>query len=404
MPEQEYRFKQLEKKDKDFEVSYQNSEIDLPFKIEKMVFFKDPQGEFNLETHQNHHRASWFSPVGIKDKNNNIFFRIAMKGVGYLYSKYYASKKDAYQGKDDEITLHKSKEYGWGYNVLGLFDKRNVTPLIESANELTKAGLRCEAIAGAVNLEQVMLGGKKVDKKQLRVYLKEEGAKAGLSQKQLEDIDLFEPAEIIRLTRETMRIKDFCEENKKGKEEMLQNVFRTLNLENELKQDEKRYTTSEPESIKTYLQDTFKQAAINLAILHNGGKIMCYLNSGNMTLSLAEIVDLDSIISLNGKKLFLSPLIINDPEWKIPKGIIKDTRDEIYALGKMFLGGMCDLLSITKEDRQEFYRIFVENYKSKLDVSAFRKNQIDSVLTISMVDEFAQKMILDNQTVSPIKV
>jgi len=37
MPEQEYRFKQLEKKDKDFEVSYQNPEIDLPFKIEKSV-------------------------------------------------------------------------------------------------------------------------------------------------------------------------------------------------------------------------------------------------------------------------------------------------------------------------------------------------------------------------------
>lgn len=143
---------------RNFIISYLNPDIQFPFKVEKLPVFSHPAGNIELETHPNHHRVCWYPETAVKDKFGNIYFAISIKGVGYLYPEAYESKKDNYLGKPgDEITLHKSKEYGWGYNVLGLFDKRNLTPLIENSRELANAGLRCETIAAAFDLKKVFL-------------------------------------------------------------------------------------------------------------------------------------------------------------------------------------------------------------------------------------------------------
>jgi len=388
---------------KNFPIVYKNPNIELPLKVEPLFF--DPEGSIELETHPNHHRVCWYPETAIKDKLGNIFFVASVKGVGYLYPETYQSKKDNFYGKKgDKITIHKSKEYGWGYNILGVFDKRNLAPLVENSRELTEAGVRCETIAVAYDLKEILDNGRIINLKDLREYLKKEAENIGLSKKQIEDLNSFESSQLVRLSREAVRIKDFCEAPYDQKREFLERTFKKLNLENELKGKLLRYDLQDSNSLKKYLEDFFQQAAENLAILHNHGKIMCYLNSGNITLSLAEVVDLDSIISLTGKKLAISPLIANVPEKGIPKGYIKDTRDEIYALGIMFLKGFRDFIEIGQSEREKLHQAFLKAYQKKLNLYKLENIGVNASNLLEEVKELSAKMILNNQSVSPIKM
>jgi hypothetical protein len=387
-----------------FKVIYENDKINLPFKLEDLVYFADKEGNKELKTHPQHHRAAWLPKTGVGDKNGNIFFDTTIKGVGYLYPEKYVSKKDKYYGRaGQDITLHKSKEYWWGYNMLGLVDKRILNNLIKSAEELSEAGMRCEAIASAAELEKVILGGETVGVEKLREYLKTQARGMGFPRETIDDIENFTPVQIVRLVRENFRIKDFCKASEQERKKMLKDVFQTLNLENELTKKEKRYDANNPESVKQYLFDYFAQAAKNLAILHNKGKVLYFLNSGNITLSLAEVVDLDSLMTINEETKEYSVMAENDPERGVPGGYVKDTRDEIYALSIMFLKAFRGLANFMRDDRVKLQKHYLDSYLSSLDNEELKRRKVDSEKLRALVQEFSQKMIAEAQIVSPIK-
>lgn len=178
-----YKFSQIhEKASKVSRVIYRNSNIELPFDLGKLDFFVDPEGRFKLETHNQHHRAAWLSKIAIADKQGNIYFYPTIKGIGFLYPENYESKKDKYQGRESlDITVQKSSEDPWGYKVLGLFDRRNLNQLIGNVAELKKNGLRCEEIAGAIELKDVLMKGKSIGIPELRQYLIQEAKDQNLS-------------------------------------------------------------------------------------------------------------------------------------------------------------------------------------------------------------------------------
>ena len=225
----------------------------------------------------------------------------------------------------------------------------------------------------------------------------------GFPRETIDDIENFTPVQIVRLVRENFRIKDFCKASEQERKKMLKDVFQTLNLENELTKKEKRYDANNPESVKQYLFDYFAQAAKNLAILHNKGKVLYFLNSGNITLSLAEVVDLDSLMTINEETKEYSVMAENDPERGVPGGYVKDTRDEIYALSIMFLKAFRGLANFMRDDRVKLQKHYLDSYLSSLDNEELKRRKVDSEKLRALVQEFSQKMIAEAQIVSPIK-
>lgn len=404
MPEQ-YKFSQLQEKTGEksaVKISYQNQNIKLPFKLEDLAYFVDPKGEKELITHPHHHRAAWLPNVGIADNQDNIYFQTTIKGLGYLYPEGYQSKKDNFYGKSDsDITVQKSVEDPWGYKVLGLFDRRNIASLIENIQKLKKSGLRCEELAGALEIKKVLLDGEPTDITTLRNYLIDEAKKQSFPQKYLDDLKGFEPALLIRVVRDNTRIQDFCLASIDEKKEILAEVLKRLNQENECLKKEKRYDSENPESIKIYLEDFFVQSGKNLAIMHNNGAMMTYFNSGNITLSLGEVVDLDSIIFLDkGFSAHIAP----DVETGIPKGYKKDIRDQIYALGKMLIKAFDDLIKFDSSLREKLTKVFVDSYEKNIDPEKMKALKLNPEKVKRVVADFAKKMITYNQSVSPVKL
>jgi hypothetical protein len=382
---------------------YQNKNIDLPFAdLKKLAYFVDPQGEAELISHPHHHRAARLPDVAMEDRQGNLYFQTTVKGVGYLYPEGYQSKKDSFYGhSNSEITVQKSVEDPWGYKVLGLFDRRNVSSLIENIKKMKQAGLRCEELAGVLELKKVLLDGEPVDVASLRNYLTDEAKKQNFPQKYLNDLKGFEPALLIRVLRDDTRIQDFCSADAKEKKKILAEVFNRLNLGNEYAKKEERYDANNPESIKKYLEDFFVQSGKNLAIMQSNGAMMTYLNSGNITLSLGEIVDLDSIIFLDkGYSAHITP----DTESGIPKGYKKDIRDQIYALGKMFANAFEGMIAIDNSLRERLTAAFLDSYEKNFDLGKIKSLQLDPMAIKKVVKDFASEMISRNRSVSPVKL
>lgn len=401
-----YGFSSLREKTGDLKAIdpvYQNKEIKLPFKLEDLAYFVDPQGKNELlSTHQHHHRAAWLDDVEMGDAQGNLYFQTTIKGLGYLYPESYQSKKDGFCGQENsDITVQKSVEDPWGYKVLGLFDSRNVNPLIENIRKMKQAGLRCEELAGVFKLKKILLEGDVVDATTLRNYLIDEAKKQNFPQKYLDDLKSFEPALLVRIMRDNNRIQDFCSATSTEKKKILTEVFMRLNLENEHSKKEKRYDSESSESIREYLIDFFAQSGRNLAIMQNSGAMMTYLNSGNITLSLGEIVDLDSVIFLDkGFSAHITP----DVESGIPKGYKKDIRDQIYALGKMFINAFEGMISVNNSLREKLLVVFLDNYEKNLNLEKIKTLNLNLMSVKKVVKDFADEMIGHNRSISPVKL
>jgi hypothetical protein len=403
MPEQ-YKFSSLREKTGEgaSKTIYQNKQINFPFDLKKMDFFVDPEGDAALETHPHHHRAAWFPKVAMGDKEGNVFFDTTIKGLGYLYPESYRSKKDDFHGESgSDITVQKSVEDPWGYKVLGLFDRRNLGPLLQNIEKLKKAGLRCEEVAAANELKKVLIAGQPKDIKELREYLISEAKKQNLSQKILDDIKGFEPVLLVRIMRENWRIADFCDATKGEKRKMLADVFKALNIEKTQEKENDFYDIDNPESMKKYLEDFFTGSGKNLAIMQNNGAMMTYFNSGNITLSLGEVVDLDSIIFLDkGFSAHITP----DAETEVPKGYKKDIRDQIYALGKMFIEAFGDMVEIDKNLRERLTVVFQESYDKNIDKEKLKKLKVNPEKVMQVVSDYSKEMIKFNRRVAPVKL
>lgn len=206
---------------------------------------------------------------------------------------------------------------------------------------------------------------------------------------------------MIRLLRENTRIKDFCEASRGKKIEILSNVFNLLNFEKEKNKQKNFYDINNPKSIEMYLKDFFSQAGKNLAIMQNCGAMMSYFNSGNITLSLGEVADLDSIVFLDkGFSAHITP----DPETGIPKGYKKDIRDQIYAVGLMFLRGFSDLIKIDDGPRESLCAKFMESYEDAINNQKLKEKKLKPKQIKKTVSFFANEMIRKNKRIAPVKL
>jgi len=112
-------------------------------------------------------------------------------------------------------------------------------------------------------------------------------------------------------------------------------------------------------------------------------------------------VDLDSIIFLDkGFSAHIAP----DAETGIPKGYKKDIRDQIYALGRMFIEAFDDLIRADVSLREKLAGIFLNNYEKNINQNKIKVLKLDSDKVKKVVADFAKKMITDNQRVSPVKL
>jgi hypothetical protein len=266
---------------------------------------------------------------------------------------------------------------------------------------MKQAGLRCEELAGILELRKVFLNGEPTRIDKLRSYLTDEARKQNFPQKYLDDLKGFEPVLLVRVLRDNTRIQDFCSASIKEKEQLLTRVFTRLNLGNEHSKKEKRYDVSDQESINNYLEDFFIQSGRNLVIMQNNGAMMTYLNSGNITLSLGEIADLDSIIFFDkGFSAHITP----DGESGIPKGYKKDIRDQIYVLGRMFTNAFEGLIAVDTSLRERLAVAFLDNYEKKLDLEKINSLKLNPVAIQKVVKDMASEMICCNRSVSPVKL
>ncbi len=349
-----------------------------------------------------------------------FFFVCTLKGAGFVYPGTYGSRKDNYQGKNKEeqtVSIHKTVEFPWGYKVLGLADSRVWGTLVDEEHKLTEKGLRCEAILKVLPLNQVCLRNKegefeRVGIRRLRTFLKGRAEKEGFADLDMKiDLNEYQPVLIVRLMRCNTRIKDFCKPklpNGNPMEEFavrdyrkteLEKVFKTLNLEFKGLGENKSYDVNDPDSIKEYIQDTFYTAGKNLAILQNGRRVMWFLNSGNMTLSLAEVVDLDSVVPFVGSGR-VDMCGENHPDYsQLPVGLVKDVRDELFALGRMWLNSFEVIFEFDewndKEegDRKKFCKKFLEGYKANIN-----QDLIDTFLKVNdITNEGFDYKLSDNE-------
>jgi hypothetical protein len=66
-----YKFSHLQEKNSNenaIAVIYQNKEIKLPFNLKELDYFVNSQGEAELFSHPNHHRAAWLPDIEIGDR------------------------------------------------------------------------------------------------------------------------------------------------------------------------------------------------------------------------------------------------------------------------------------------------------------------------------------------------
>ncbi len=322
----------------------------------------------------------------------NYYFSLDMKGCGFVHPENFQSKKDGYfkgyfRGIDKEVITVDSEEYEWKYQVLGLFDSRVIESLIENCELINNHGGRAEEVIKVFYLEEIFYQGKKTSiiELQKRKVIPED----------------FSPVMVLRASRTPHRIKDLWEAKEPGRQkEMMQDVFEILNKENELLGIDEKFCLETPESIKSYLLQFCYQIGRNLGVLQKLGKIMVYFNTGNITLALGEIVDLDSIADYDSEEDGAIP----DDIYGIPKSVLKDIRDSLFALNRL-IKVFEKIFPFLKHDDtlrdslfESFNRGYQDFYQGKIKkLKNFKKDDIKKT-----VESIASIILINNQRVAPI--
>lgn len=356
----------------------------------------------------------------------NVFLTLNIKGVGLLFPGGYESRKDEYRGREEEETVatqQSSKEYAWGYNVLGLVDSRMFNVLKDNTEALTRLGARVESIAAAYELKACFYRGELKTVGELK--------EMGVLPKDSKEKGKFKPLEIFRLQRVNTRFKDFCEASEEERKLMLQEAFGALNEEaavlrkmSEESQDPAvkeivlkqlehlggDYSVESSESVRRYLADSAHWIGKNLGILESAGRYMLYFNSGNVTLGAGELVDLDSVDVLKAKENINVPKVEagEGTVYDVPPVILKDIRDSLFAFN-MFLKKFEGLAKLDIENlRQELHDSFLKGHaegfgaSDKLEKMKFQNLKVDQFRPV--VEDLARKIILENEHIAPVKI
>lgn len=405
-----YNFESYERLPEDaVEVMYENERVQLPFDVRKLALFLEPKGGgTKLGVRREHHRSAEIpehlvvglapSPYAFKQKKE-LFFTVDLKGTGYVFPEGYVSKKERYQGAvgDPEVVLKRpAVEMAWGYDVLGLMDERLFDEAVKDANLLQHQGARTEAIAAGLRLKKIYY------KSELRSVqdLQKEGV--------LPDDPEWRPVLMVRLLKCKSRIRDVVEAAPDVQRAEFEDAFRVLNHEAKIEKRDVQYDTSDPESVKDYLVKFAEWNAQNLAVLHNNGMAHHYLNGHNITLA-GEMVDLDSATRVVVESWLEGTHLPQgeahqawDKEYKIPRVILRDVRDMIYAF-RSFLSSIVHTMELPAEVRQEVAGAFQMTYEAALrDDPDVAKLGFPTSRLKDVVRRLLDTMIVRDQRVAPV--
>lgn len=315
---------------------------------------------------QNWHHRAHLSPItNIVKVWEKVYFYRSIKWSWFSNPHGYLSKKDdnwsvanntEYKWNEvPEIVMKKkTKEYDWWYEVMWWFDDRVFWKLSRRAEDLNNSWARVEMIAKSGILEEVVYNWEIVSINSL----KQRWVIPNLEELKLRQFE--------RLTRSRFRIKDFCDLDWEEKLGALKETLALLNKENkELWKNFKYDLVDLESSTKIYLLETAKNLAKNLAIFLSKWYAMWFMNSWNITLSIWEIVDLDSLAELGEiykpENVNMWVNVKHYENTKLPKETLKDIRDITFAFN-LLIKSMKSFTKVTPTLRHEIAQTFFENF------------------------------------------
>jgi len=368
---------------------------------------------------EDHHRAAWTSlPKPVMDdtreiirgrfvQNPEVYNYLNIKGLGYVFPETFESKKDNFKGNVHQPTVgfYETSEFPWNYNVLGLADKRVLEPILKHTQIMQRLGGRVEKIVAAAQLKQIYFEGKLIPVDDLK--------KQGVIPSENFDGKPFEPVQIFRLQRVPYRINDLYKADKIHKLAMLRESFEALNRENRVKGDARQYSLNDMESVKSYIKDSVYWIGRNLGLMQGAAYTYGYFNSGNITLGLGELVDIDSMkpLKVDPDNKEVTVYVKNSPDsykYKCPPVMGKDIRDGIYSIRRFLIAINSCIPVVDAAFKQETAECFLQGYQegrkrsNALDNGAYKDIEADNVL--EMVADLAHKMIIEDRNVRPVVV
>lgn len=364
-----------------------------------------------------HHRAVNFFPAEnlverrkLQDGKEEEFHytTVNSKGGGFVVPLRYNDKGESgYTTADPEIVKHKTPEYQWGYDMLGLMDGRVAWSLKRKTDQMIESGARCESIAAVFAIDAVKYKGewtpvdvlrKQTDDEGHRIWpqtnfdeirTRQKNARGDAEYKNyLEQlagegryIGEYHPVIVVRLQRTPYRIKDFDQESSlEIRRQILDHALNVVSWEQKFRDSFFPDLSAEKlDDIAQYLCFMAESMGHNLGVLQRNGYFMQYLNSGNVSMA-GELIDLDSLVSVfknkktkDGEDLVFDNSGLADYEgeeqyYHIPKFIFKDMRDAVLACYKVYTAVKEVLPSIGLKSvhRQKMGLKFTDSYASAL--------------------------------------
>lgn len=332
-----------------------------------------------------HHRAVNFFPAenlvekrALQDGKEEEFHytTVNSKGGGFVVPEHYNDKGESgYTTAHPEVVKHKTPEYQWGYDMLGLMDGRVAWSLKRKTDQMIESGARCESIAAVFAIDAVKYKGewmpidalrKQTDGEGHRIWpqtnfdeirTRQKNARGDAEyQHYLEQltgdgryIGEYHPVIVVRLQRTMYRIKDFDQEPDLNiRRQILDHSLNVVSWEQKFyNPDFPDLSAEKLDDIEKYLYFMAECMGHNLGVLQRNGYFMQYFNAGNVSMA-GELVDLDSLVSVlkkkktkHGENIVLNNDGLADYEgeeenYHIPKFIYKDMRDAVLACYRVY--------------------------------------------------------------------
>ncbi|MBI5229776.1 MAG: hypothetical protein HY981_00505 [Candidatus Magasanikbacteria bacterium] len=372
---------------------------------------------------------------------NFHYTTINSKGGGFVVPEHYDDKKEAiYSDVTPEIAKHKTTDYSWGYDMLGLMDGRVSWSLVRATNHMQASGARCESIAAVYAIDGIKYEGEWTSIEKLRSRTDAEGhfvwprafkkeadeiwstADSKEERNYLTNlapygrtIGEYHPVIVIRLQRTPYRIKDFDKEpDAHIRRQILDHALNVVSWEQKFHDPSFPGLSAEKiDDIEKYLLLMAEWIGRNLGVLQRNGYFMRYFNSGNVTMA-GELVDLDSLFSVFKKKktkrgeeyIFdgsgLAGYEGEEAQFHIPKFIYKDIRDAVLACYKIFtaIKEILPAIGLTSLHRRSMGLKFVDSYASALNDGEGMARLVPAIRLVEVVRSLITTRFIDGEKLS----
>lgn len=335
----------------------------MRFNPRSAAVFLDPTGDVTLPIQDFHHRS-----VDVRSKLNpalpaiqrfgidgaEVFPRLNVKGPGFIKPETHVDKKHGIElgslVESEEVRFFdRSTETPWGYDVLGLFDRRMFDDAVQVGEYFSGLGMRIEEFIAGYRLTSIWRRGVRISvnawkKEQRSLLLQRASMEGDLEERKrlhglAEDFTKeYEPVIAMRCVRSAFRVRDLADaKDAREARYMLQEAFDAFTQERKVAGFEAsiEYIDS-PEHVERYLHTIAWHFGKNLGILHGNGYVHKFLHMGNLTLA-GEVVDLDSVDCVYRRDADdPEDLMMRlDPREQVPLHFKKDMRDLLFSFRKL---------------------------------------------------------------------